>query len=238
MAAVTSAQEALPSKIVVEELKVPVVESRESEETGQSEEVRWITGYVARFPWVGFGAIVLILVLIGMTGLVLATSHGRSKEEWPAYMKWEWKDTYWKEKGQIAPNVMLAVINTLTNICLTIAIGQGVAIAWWRRVMKGSTVEELHRSWGFSTSVLELLKAGKNFNIIALTALMAKVALIDNVLLQQATAIYPDWYKQNGTVVQLPINPRLPQGYTGDISNDGLVISYSSSFRQVLTAVL
>lgn len=53
--------------------------------------------------------------------------------------------------------------------------------------MQGATIAELHKSFGFSTSVFDLLSAGKAFNVIALASLVAKVALLDNLLLQSAT---------------------------------------------------
>jgi hypothetical protein len=50
-------------------------------------------------------------------------------------MKWEWVSNKWKKRGQLTPSVALAVTNTVSNLALAIAIGQGVAIAWWRKVL-------------------------------------------------------------------------------------------------------
>ena len=126
----------------------------------------------------------------------------------------------WKQNAQIAPHVLLALVNTVMNISLAIAIGQGVAIAWWRRALKGSTVEDLHRSWGFSSSILQLITAGKSFNLIALAALMAKVSLVDNILLQRAAGTTADFYVEPGVKVSLPMVTALPAGYTGALSQD------------------
>jgi hypothetical protein len=76
-----------------------------------------------------------------MDGVILGTSSGKYSEEWPAHQGWEWMPTGWKKRTQIAPHVLLAIVNTVTNVALAIAIGHGVAIAWWRRVLKGSTIE-------------------------------------------------------------------------------------------------
>lgn len=43
----------------------------------------WQTGFRARFPWVGFGAILLMLGCIGSTIAILVTSNGKAKEQWP-----------------------------------------------------------------------------------------------------------------------------------------------------------
>ncbi|KXT15383.1 hypothetical protein AC579_2197 [Pseudocercospora musae] len=59
-----------------------------------------------------------------------------------------------------------------------------------RKAMKGGTIENLHKSWTFSTSLKEALFAGKGFNVIALAALTAKSALIDGYLMQSALSTY------------------------------------------------
>lgn len=103
-----------------------------------------------------------------------------------AYPQYEWIKANWRTKAQLKPSVGLAIANTVSNLALAIAIGQGVTIAWWRKALNGATVSELHNSWSFSTLALDLLTAGKAFNFIRLAALTAKLALVDNLLLQQA----------------------------------------------------
>jgi hypothetical protein len=97
-------------------------------------------------------------------------------------------------------------------------------------------LQDLHRSWGFASSVLELLTAGKRFNYIALAALMAKVALIDNVLLQQAVSSVRGYYELNGTQIHLPMVQMLPPAYAGVLSEDefGLTFAVPQAFRCVV----
>jgi hypothetical protein len=71
---------------------------------------------------------------------------------------------------------------------LTFAPANGCAIAWWRRLLKGATIKDLHRSWAFSTSIKDALFAGKYVNVIALAALTAKLTIIDGMLMQEATS--------------------------------------------------
>lgn len=152
----------------------------------------------------------------------------------------------------MAPSVALAVTNTVSNLALAIAIGQGVAITWWRKVhecplrcghtftdnnqaLKGATVEDLHKSWSFSTSVLELLTAGKSFNLIALCALTAKMALVDNLLLQKAAGSAPSTYEQSGIKLRLPTwQQQLPSNYVGTFNANGTVGAFSSNFSYIL----
>ena len=68
----------------------------------------------------------------------------------------------------------------------------GVAIAWWRKALQGSTVNELHNSWAFSTSIKDICLKNKFFNAVALAALMTKFAIIDGMLYQKGTYTYTD----------------------------------------------
>ena len=83
-----------------------------------------------------------MLGCVAAVGVILGTSQNKFRNEWPVDERWEWlpKKGKWMTKAQIEPHVLLAIVNTISNVALAIAIGQGVAIAWWRRAMQGSTV--------------------------------------------------------------------------------------------------
>lgn len=104
--------------------------------------VQWHPGFLVRFPLLGAFAMFTMLCCIASVGIVLATSHGKFRNEWPIDERWKWSEKYgyWVHKAQIEPHVLLAIVNTISNVALAIAIGQGVAIAWWRRAMQGSTI--------------------------------------------------------------------------------------------------
>ena len=53
--------------------------------------------------------------------------------------------------------------------------------------MKGASIQDLHRSWSFSTSLKDIVFSLKHFNIIAMAALTAKLTIIDGTLMQKAT---------------------------------------------------
>jgi hypothetical protein len=143
-------------------------------------------------------------------------------------------DDTWRKRTQITPSVALALINTISNVCLAVAIGQGVAIAWWRKALKGSTVEDLHRTWGFSSSVLELLTAGRSFNLVALAALMAKLALVDNLLLQRAAGSGPGIFTRYNVPINLPLVSELPPQYAGEFALNGATGALSDEFSSDL----
>lgn len=79
----------------------------------------------------GFGSLMIIVVCMVGSIVVLVTSDDVSQNSWPK---------------KIAPNVILSGLNNVANIFFTVAIANGIAIAWWRRALKGSTIEQLHKS--------------------------------------------------------------------------------------------
>jgi hypothetical protein len=49
--------------------------------------IHWQTGVWARFPWLGFGALITILISIAMTIVIMKTSHGKNPNQWPGMSK-------------------------------------------------------------------------------------------------------------------------------------------------------
>ncbi|OQV01136.1 hypothetical protein CLAIMM_06543 [Cladophialophora immunda] len=87
------------------------------------------------------------------------------------------------------PSVLLAIINAVTNICLFAAAGQGFAIYWWRRAVRGTTVKQLHQQWYFSSSGLAFWCHPRYYSLAALVALATKISIADGILLQKATSL-------------------------------------------------
>ncbi|KAE9965356.1 hypothetical protein BLS_007692 [Venturia inaequalis] len=207
----------------------------ESKDDETANSIHWQPGVKARFPWIGLIAILAMLTCIAFSVVILVTSDKKVSEQWPIVIKWKWISRKWKKTAQLTPSVALAVTNTVSNLALAIAIGQGVAITWWRKALKGSTVEDLHKSWSFSTSVLELLTAGRSFNLVALAALTAKMALVDNLLLQKAAGTMPSTYEQAGIKLRLPTwQQQLPSNYVGAFNADGTVGAFTTNFSYIL----
>ena len=83
----------------------------EDEERGhiQPADPTWQPGIIARFPVLGFGALFVVLLCAVADVLVLVFSNNVSQTKWPK---------------QIAPNVVLSGLNSLSSICFSIAIGE------------------------------------------------------------------------------------------------------------------
>lgn len=119
----------------------------------------------------------------------------------------------------LQPNVCLSIINGLSTLAIAYAVANGIAIAWWRRAMLGASIKELHYTWAFSASVSSILLKIKYFNVIALAALAAKIAIIDGVLYQRAlsTKVVQDDKGENSTLNSFFMD-RLPR--TGIMSRE------------------
>lgn len=199
-------------------------------------ETYWRPGVKSQFPWVGLGALLTMLLCAASTIVILKTSNNKLAEQWPAYQQYDWIKESWKEAAQLTPSTALALVNTVYNVALAVAIGNGVIIAWWRKALHGATVQDLHKSWAYSTSIWELVTAGKSFNLIALCALTAKLALVDNILLQQAASNRPGYLVQTVNDLRFPIARELPPNFLGTWSDDGSSGSLSATFSKDLYA--
>jgi hypothetical protein len=148
------------------------VEAREME---PDDGIDWKPGMRNQFPWIGFAGFVTIIVATAMAVAILGLSNGKRVSDWPF------------KRYPIQPNVLLNIANQVQNLGLITLIAQGLAIAWWRKALRGTSLKTLHRNHAYSYSFFAIITSGKHFNIIALAALMTKFAVIDSTLFQKAT---------------------------------------------------
>ncbi|CAN9375827.1 hypothetical protein CC77DRAFT_1021035 [Alternaria alternata] len=137
--------------------------------------IDWRPGFKHQFPWLGFAGLMVILVATAGAVIILATSNEKRVKDWPF------------TKFTAQPNVLLNIANQVQNLGLVTLIGQGLAIAWWRTALRGSSLRKLHQNHAYSYSFYAIITSGRHFNIIALAALMTKFAVIDSTLFQKAT---------------------------------------------------
>jgi hypothetical protein len=135
----------------------------------------WRPGYRARFPLFGAAGLLGVLVCAAVTVVVLVCSNNVSSSRWTQ---------------KLQPSIIIQGLNSASNLCLALAIAEGVAIAWWRKALKGATVAELHQSWAYSTSFSSIARHFWALDAIALAALATKLAIVDGVLFQRATSTY------------------------------------------------
>ena len=89
-----------------------------------------------------FSLLLSPLSMFASLGLLIA-SNGTPVAEW-----------------QIQPAACLAIFTAIANQGMRYAALQGVAMAWWSRVLTGRTIAQLHRDWDVGNSIWSALVAG------------------------------------------------------------------------------
>ncbi|KAJ9602543.1 hypothetical protein H2200_013086 [Cladophialophora chaetospira] len=150
--------------------------------------VPWHTGVWARFPWTGSMSLLTVVACAAGALVVLLLSDGQPQE------RWQRATTLHSKYADIhlecpPPSVLLAIINAVANVCLLAAAGQGFAIYWWRRAVRGTTVKQLHQQWYFSNSALAFWCRPKYYSLAALVAIGTTISIADGILLQKATSL-------------------------------------------------
>lgn len=147
----------------------------EEHEVDPADGIDWEPGFANQFPWIGFAGFITMVFATAMAVAILCNSNKKRVLDWPF------------TKYTVQPNVVLNIANQVQNLGLITMIMQGLAIAWWRKALKGSSLKTLHRNHAYSISFYAIMTSGKHFNTIALAALMTKFAVIDSTLFQKAT---------------------------------------------------
>ncbi|KAF1969691.1 hypothetical protein BU23DRAFT_235919 [Bimuria novae-zelandiae CBS 107.79] len=137
--------------------------------------IDWQPGWRNQFPWIGFAGLTTIVLATAMAVAILGISNHKRVKDWPS------------SSYPVQPNVLLNVANQIQNLGLLTMVAQGLAIAWWRKALKGSSLNALHRNHAYSYSFYAIITSGRHFNTIALAALMTKFAVVDSTLFQKAT---------------------------------------------------
>jgi hypothetical protein len=184
----------------------------------------WAPGWRNQFPWLGLGGFSVMFIAMALSIVILCTSNERQVTEWPTKIY------------PVTPNVVLNIANQVASFGLVTAIGQGLAIAWWRKALRGGTLETLHRNHTYSTSLMAALKSGRHFNILALAALTAKFAVIDSTLFQKSTTVSSD-YKENylNKTVEAWVTTKWPDHFGGIPGSDGDMRALNENFGNIIT---
>jgi hypothetical protein len=187
--------------------------------------IDWRTGYRSRFPWVGFAGLMTIIVATALAVAILGLSNKKRVKDWPF------------EKYPVQPNVLLNIANQVQNLGLITMVGQGLAIAWWRQALKGSSLNTLHRNHAYSYSFYSIITSGKHFNLIALAALMTKFAVVDSTLFQKATkTVITQQVNYTNASVTAWIETKWPEHKGGIPGDEGNIKTVDAAWASVLEA--
>ena len=151
---------------------------------------------LAHLPITGIGALILVLACAAGCVIVVTISNEKPLKAW-----------------NVQPAVLLALFSAIANTALAFALTQGVALSWWNKALKGSTVRELHQHWKFGTSIWSCLTDLRWFNFVAMANLMVSLVVVDGPLWQRASTVAS--HAANGTIpIKAMIAPEIPTGYT------------------------
>lgn len=169
-----------------------------------NDRIPWRASLWLRLPWLGFGALLGVLVGIAAAVTVLVKSDERPVKSW-----------------SLQPTVYLAIITAITNILLHFALTEGVNVAWWKRATDENTeVADLHRYWSYGNSLLAAMTSGRHINMVAVACMFVAIGPVNGPLLQRASRVTVARFQQT-TNVRVNIAQELPDGYTGYISGRG-----------------
>jgi hypothetical protein len=206
--------------------KAPDVETAEVDNDGDTEDgIDWKPGFREQFPWIGFSGFVLMLIATSAAVAFLATSNKERVKDWPF------------TRFPIQPNVLVNIANQFQNLGLITFVTQGLAIAWWRRAMRGSSLSTLHRNHAYSYSFYSIITSGKHFNIVALAALMTKFAVIDSTLFQKATkTIVTQQVEYKNVTMTGWMETKWPANMGGVPGETGAIKTVDTAWARVLNA--
>ncbi|KAH6619898.1 hypothetical protein C7974DRAFT_222833 [Boeremia exigua] len=206
--------------------KAPNVETAELDDDDSSEDgIDWKPGFRQRFPWIGFSGFVLILFATAAAVGVLGASDQERVKDWPF------------TRFPVQPNVLINIANQFQNLGLITFISQGLAIAWWRKAMQGSSLGTLHRNHAYSYSFYSIVTSGRHFNIVALAALMTKFAVIDSTLFQKATkTIVTQQVNYKNVTVTGWVETNWPANSGGIPGEDGAIKTVDTAWAGVINA--
>jgi hypothetical protein len=156
----------------------------------------WITGVWMRFPWLGSGALLLIVLLTGASAGILLASHGTTMEDWRI------------GHDNAQPHVYISVFEIMMNFLILFALVDGVVIRFWRQLLQGTTLDSIHDTYE-SMYLWPAVKriARLRFNIVAVACILASMSLARGPLFHRALTITEDYHKSFGGTLNLKIAP-------------------------------
>ncbi|KAL1392756.1 hypothetical protein HDK64DRAFT_306228 [Phyllosticta capitalensis] len=185
----------------------------------------WIPGFWARFPFVGFAAIIAYLGAAAGAVAVLLSSDGEISGTWG-----------WGH----SPNTYLSILAIVMNMLLSFAFAQGLTLSYWRKLLKGSTIAGLHYHWNAGQSIFGAFEGVfRGFGLLNGLAFIAWICSSARSPVNQAAAgidnnvIFPT----NGTM-HLELAQRLPEGYTGQTTYSRAAMSQTSALTRGFSAIM
>ena len=134
----------------------------------EPEMLPWRPSVLRVLPLMGLASLTFTGLQIIASYAVLAASNGDEVQTW-----------------KYQPTVYLAILTAISNKTLAFAAVQGAVVTFWLRVLRGTTLGQMHRDWSYAAYVYRAIISGRNFNLLALACICATVVAVDGPLLQR-----------------------------------------------------
>lgn len=113
------------------------------------------------------------------------------------------------------PSIYLAICTAVANQAMRYATIQGVAIAWWLRASRGSTIARLHVDHRSGTSIRGALASGRHMGLLGLACIFSTFVAIDGPLLQKSSKTVPAPILGQSLPVKINMAQELPSAFSG-----------------------
>lgn len=127
------------------------------------------------------------------------------------------------------PSIYLAICTAVANQAMRYATIQGVAIAWWLRASRGSTIARLHADHRSGTSIRGALVSGRHMGLLGLACIFSTLVAIDGPLLQKASKVVPASIVGQTIALKINMAEELPNGFSGGWLRGPGVSSFNDS---------
>ena len=118
---------------------------------------------------------------------------------------------------------------------MAFAAVQGTVVTFWLRALRGTTLGQLHRDWGYGVFLYKAVFSGRNFNLLALACICATLVAVDGPLLQRSSTVQSS-VPERSVDLQVPLVQQIPSyttGYTVPNIKD-TYLGYRGHIKQVI----
>ncbi|KAF2185841.1 hypothetical protein K469DRAFT_157361 [Zopfia rhizophila CBS 207.26] len=95
----------------------------------------WTSGFWIRFPWLGFGALLGVILLTGVSAGILLASHGTAVEDWRV------------GDDNAQPQVYISLSEMIMNFLIIFTLMDGMTVRFWRQLIHGSTLSAIYDTY-------------------------------------------------------------------------------------------
>ena len=105
------------------------------------------------------------------------------------------------------------------SYCLAFAVFQGAVVAWWLRVMDGTTLRQSHRDWsaGPGFNLWYAILTYRTTGLLASGTICAAVIFADGILIKSATIVIQGGINET-LLLDVTLAPELPTDFCGSMS--------------------